>query len=491
MADVAVVGSGPNGLAAAVVAARAGLSVRVYEESPVPGGGARTEELHESGFRHDLGPAVHPMALASPFFRMFELDARVRFVTPGISFAHVLGSDSVALAHRSLDLTVADLGRDGAPWRRLFQPLVRHVDAVARATLAPPARLSGASAALVPVGLGACVDAALRGRVFREEKARALLAGLSAHAMNGGRSLAGSIVGVTLAAHAHARGWPIPIGGSQAITDALLAELSLRGGRVETGTVVRDLRELEGHSAVILDLTPHAFSDIAASDLSSRERRRACRFRFGPGVMKVDYSLDGQIPFQDARLAGASTLHIGGTAAEVESAEDAVLHGSRADRPFILLSQPTVFDPARAPAGKHVAWAYAHVPAWDDESDPEQVTRAIEEIAPGFRDLIRGATVRAAIAMPGLSRNFVGGDIGSGAVGLRQLLARPRFGPSPWRTPLPGVFLCSASTSPGPGVHGMGGYHAARHALAYLGIRDTFTRSAARREAEAGRAGYP
>ncbi|MGA1835318.1 NAD(P)/FAD-dependent oxidoreductase [Herbiconiux sp. 11R-BC] len=468
--DVVVVGSGPNGLAAAVTMARAGLSVRVFEAAGSPGGGARTAELTLPGHRHDVCSAVHPMALASPFFRAFALADRVEFVTPEISYAHGLAGGRAAVAYRDLDRTVEGLGPGGEAWRRLFGPLLDAQDAVVDFAMSPLVRLPRHPLAAAAFGARVLASARTAGAGFPGEAAGALLAGLSAHSIGRVASLGARGAGVLLGMLGHAPGgWPIPVGGSQAIVDALVAELRACGGEVVTETRVDELRALPSAHAVLLDVTPRALADIGGELLPTGYRNALRQFRYGDAASKVDFVLDGPVPWSNPDLARAGTVHLGGTAGEVDAGEREVARGRHPESPFVLVSQPSLFDPGRAPAGHHTLWAYTHVPRGSGRDMTEPVTARIEEFAPGFRDRILASAAIPASALQHYNANYVDGDIASGATGFGQLLARPMLSSSPWSTPLDGVYLCSASTSPGPGVHGMAGWHAARRAL-----RDVF-----------------
>lgn len=470
MTDAVVVGSGPNGLAAAVTLARAGLSVRVLERDHVPGGGTRTEELMRAGVRHDVCSAVHPMAVASPFFRAFELEKRIDLAVPEISYAHGLGAGRSGIAYRDLDRTGHELGRDGAAWVRLFRPLVKRIFptvAVATGNLlrVPPHPLAAAvlGARVLEQGL----PRAWEWR-FREATAAAMLTGVAAHAIGPLPSLSASGSGLLLAALAHAVGWPIPIGGSRSISDALIADLEAHGGSVQTDTEVRDLAEVSAR-VVLLDVAPAGLLRIGGDRLPDRYRRSLQRFRYGDAAAKVDYVLSGPVPWADGALAAAPTIHLGGDRPELVAAEAAVARGRLPERPYVLLSQPSVVDPGRAPGGLSTLWAYTHVPRGDDTDPTEIVTRRIEEFAPGFRDVVVDSRGVSARQMEHHNPNYVGGDIAGGALTALQLVRRPVWSPRPWRTPLRGVYLCSSATPPGPGVTGMSGFHAAS-----LALRDHF-----------------
>lgn len=463
--DVGVVGSGPNGLAAALTAAREGLRVAVFEAAPTLGGGAQTRELIESGFRHDTCSSVHPMAWASPFFRDFGLGDRVTFATPEASFAHAVSPRDVGVAFRSLDRTVEELGRDGRRWNGLFRPFDWRTDGLSRVVM--NARLA-AWRTPVPAALLMKQAAMARAVVRGGGMSAALMSGLSAHAIGGAHTLAAALIGVTLGALAHAEGWPIPIGGSGAITGALIASLRAHSVQFFTETRVTSLAEVPA-KVVILTVPPTRFAALAGDALTPAAARRYRGFRHGPAVAKVDLTLDEPIPWLDERLREAGTIHVGGTAREVLAGERMIVRGEAARPSFLLVAQPTTFDPSRAPLGKHTAWAYAHVPSESGLDPLELVLGRLQPFAPGVRDVVRGSKSLSGRELAAYNASYVGGDINSGSTSLRQLVARPRLSPVPWRTPLPGVYLGGASSSPGPGVHGMGGWHAARIAL-----RDNF-----------------
>jgi phytoene dehydrogenase-like protein len=467
--DAIVVGAGPNGLAAAVVLARAGLRVRLFERSTTIGGGSSTAELTLPGFLHDVCSAVHPMALASPFFREFGLAARVRLLTPEISYAHPLDGGGAGIAYRDLARTADELGVDGRAWRALLGWLVRHDDAVSEVSGSSLVRVPRHPFALAGLGVRAFEQggAFWNGR-FRSDVAPALLTGVIAHANRALPDLAAASAGLVLATHAHAGGWPIPVGGSQAIADALAADFVAHGGSIETGVEITSLADLPPAQAVLLDVTPQALASLAGDRLGARYGRR---FRYGSAVAKVDYALDGPVPWTNPALAQAVSLHLGGTRAEIASSERDVAAGRIPAYPYVVLSQPSVLDETRAPAGRHVVWAYTHVPAGSTIDRSDAITGQIERFAPGFRDRILASASSTAVQLEAHNPNYVGGDIASGDVSFGQLLARPKI-LDPWSTPIDGVYLCSASTAPGPGVHGMGGYHAARRALAReFGVR--------------------
>lgn len=461
----AVIGSGPNGLAAAVTLARAGIDVTVFEADQEIGGGTRTRPLMSEDVLHDVCSAVHPMALASPFFTQFELTKRVPFITPDVSYAHPLDHRPAALAHRNLDEMVSELGRDGRAYRRLFSMLTRNVDGATDFAL-------GGTMLRIPTPSGLLVGArvlelgTLAGRLrFRDQAAPALIAGVAAHSIGRSPSLAAAGIGVMLSLFGHVGGWPIPRGGSATITRALADDLRAHGGMVKLGQAIDDIRQLDGYGVKIFATSPRALARIAGEQLPQRYRRALSRYAYGAAAAKVDFVLDGPVPWRDPRVADAPTVHIGGTRAEIARAENAARRGRHAEQPFVLVSQPSRFDDTRAPDGKHVLWTYAHVPNGSSVDVTAAVTAQLERFAPGFRDRILASHSTTARELAEYNMNYVGGDINVGAVSMRQLIARPMLSTQPWRTPMKGVYLASSATPPGPGVHGLPGWHAARLAL--------------------------
>jgi phytoene dehydrogenase-like protein len=464
--DAVVVGAGPNGLAAAVTLARAGLDVLVLERAATIGGGARTAELTLPGFRHDVCSAVHPLALQSPFFRRFGLAERIELRLPEVQYGHPLDHGRAGVAYRDLDRTAEALGVDADAYRRLFGPLVRRVDRVADiATDAllrvpqHPVALAALGARVLEQGTGAW------GSRFRNSVAPAMLTGVAAHAIRPMPSIPTAAAALTLGTYAHAGGWPVPIGGSQAIVDALADDLRAHGGRIETGSEVRSLADLPDARAVLFDTSVPALLRIAGDRVPRLRRAVLRRFRFGDAAAKVDFALSEPVPWTNPVLREAGTVHVGGTRAEIAAAEHDVARGVHGDAPYVLVAQPSVVDPGRAPAGRHVLWAYTHVPAGSDVDRADAVIRQIERFAPGFRATILATSSRTARDLEAHDPNYGGGDIASGAASLRQLVARPTPFGDPWRTTADGLYLCSQSAAPGPGVHGMAGWRAARSAL--------------------------
>ncbi len=466
MPDAIVVGSGPNGLGAAIVLARAGLSVRVLEANETAGGGCRSAELTLPGFVHDVCAAIHPLGVASPLLRSLPLgDHGVEWIHPPVVLAHPFDDGTAATIVRSVDETADALGPDADRYRRLMAPLVARHEALVETLLAPLA-LPSHPAVLARFSVRAALPARLVAeRAFRGEQARGLFAGLAAHSMLPLTRMPSAAFGLILGVLAHAVGWPFPRGGSQRLADGLASYLESLGGELETGHRVESLAELAGESAVLLDVTPRQLLSLAGEALPARYRRALERFRYGPGAFKVDWALDGPIPWRAPGCARAATVHLGATLAEIVASEQAPWGGGVAERPFVLLAQPSLFDPTRAPEGKHTAWSYCHVPNGSGVDVSERIEAQVERFAPGFRDRILARSVMGPAALEAHNANYVGGDIHGGAADVRQLVARPVLRVSPYSTPLPGVFLCSSSTPPGGGVHGMCGFHAARVAL--------------------------
>jgi phytoene dehydrogenase-like protein len=465
--DAVVVGAGPNGLAAAIELARAGRRVRVIEASDTVGGGSRSAELTLPGFVHDVCSTAHPLALASPFFRSIDLARHgLEWAHPAAPVAHALAPDRAVSLERSVEATAAGLGRDERAWRRLFGPLSREWERLVPALLGPVVRPPRHPVLLARFGLPALLSATGLGRLaFREPAARALFAGLAAHSMVAlGRPLTASF-GLVLGLLAHGVGWPFARGGSGRIVDALVAEATGLGVEIETGHEVRSLSELPAARAVLLTLTPRQVLALAGDRLPAGYRGALERYRYGPGLFKVDWALSGPIPWHDPAAARAGTVHLGGTVGEVAASEAAVARGLHSDRPFVLLTQPSIADPTRAPAGRHVAWAYCHVPNGSTADMTDAIETQVERFAPGFRELVIGRSTTSASALEAYDASYVGGDINGGLADWRQLVFRPAVRWDPYAVPGTNLFLCSASTPPGGGVHGMCGWHAARSAI--------------------------
>jgi len=468
--DAVVVGSGPNGLAAALTLARAGFAVDVFEGAASPGGGCRTAELTLPGFHHDICSAVHPLAAASPFFLGTNLEARgVRLLAPKVAFAHPLDGGRAAAAVGSVAETASALGADAGAYRRLLAPLVRDAGAIVPAVLAPLRSVPAHPAALARFGQRGLLPATLLARRFETEEARALLAGLAAHSIQPLTSPLTGGFGLLLAMLAHSAGWPVVEGGSARLIDALTSELAALDGQLVTGCRISRLDQLPPARLVLLDISPREFLRIAGDQMPAGYRRALEKFRYGPGVCKVDWALDGPVPWAAAACREAGTLHLGGTLAEITRSEADVAAGRHPGRPYCIVAQPGVVDPSRAPEGKHTLWGYCHVPSGSTADMADRIEAQIERFAPGFRDLVLAREVRTAADLEKHNPNYVGGDINGGAGTLRQTVFRPTSRWHPYRTALDGVYLCSASTPPGGGVHGMCGVGAARTALADLG----------------------
>jgi phytoene dehydrogenase-like protein len=467
--DAIIVGAGPNGLAAAVTLARAGLSVQVYERASTIGGGARTAELTLPGFHHDVCSAVHPMALASGFFQRFQLDRKVEFFVPEISYAHPLDRGRAGIAYRDLDRTALELGVDGPAWKRLMGPLVAHAGHVAQLTGSQLIQLPRHPVTAARFARSVLEQGSpLWNRRFRQDEAPGMLTGVAAHSIRAMPSLSTAGAALTLGTQAHAAGWPIPRGGSQAITDALAADLVEHGGQITTDVEITDLNELPKAQAVLLDVSPRALLAMAGTRLPAAYRAALKVFRYGNAVAKVDFALSGPVPWTHPEVRRAGTVHVGGTRAQIAHGEQQVARGQHSTNPYVLASQPSIFDDSRAPAGNHVLWTYTHVPRGSDLDQTDAVTQQIERFAPGFRDLILATSSRTAVDMQQYNPNYVGGDIAAGSPSIAQLISRPVPWPDPWRTPVTGLYLCSSSTPPGPGVHGLSGYYAARSALRHV-----------------------
>jgi phytoene dehydrogenase-like protein len=466
--DAVVVGSGPNGLVGAITLAEAGLRVLLLEGAGQFGGGLHSAALTRDGFTHDRCASVLPLALASKAFR--ELNLQIEWAFPPVQAAHPLDGQDAVLVHRDIAQTAAGLGsaRDALAWRQ-------SVGATARAgyglvdSLLSPLSVPRAPLRLARYGaLGALPATALARALFGGERGRATLAGMAAHSMVDLRLPITGGYGMLLAALAHQVGWPVVRGGSQRLASALVRRLVELGGVAECGHQVRNLSDVPNAEVILLDLTPVQVLAVCGDKLPAEYARRLRRFRYGPGVFKVDWALSGPVPWADAAVSAAGTVHLGGTLAQIAAGEAEVAAGRHPERPYVLAVQPCAADPSRAPAGRHVLWAYCHVPNGSTVDMTAAIEDQIERFAPGFRDVILARVTHDTAALERNDPNLVGGDIGGGYAGLTQFIRRPKLSPHPWATPLRGVYLCSASTPPGGGVHGMGGFHAARLALARL-----------------------
>jgi phytoene dehydrogenase-like protein len=461
--EAAVVGSGPNGLAAAISMAEAGYKVRVYEAAAAPGGATRTEEVTLPGFRHDLGSAIHPLAAASPFFesRPFQM-LGLQWIQPDAPLAHPLDDGTAVMLEANLAKTADGLGSDGQRYIDLFGPLVESWPKIRHDVLAS-VRIPSHPFQMVRFGLSAMLPASWLCRTrFEGPRARALFAGIAAHSMIPLSFMFSSAIGVVLSIAAHTVGWPFPRGGSCRIAESMIRYLESLGGSVELNHRVTDLGELADNGAVLCDVTPAQFERVAGGQISQRYRRRLRRFRYGVGVFKMDWALSQPIPWKAKECLRAATVHVGGQLKEIEESEEAAWYGRPSNRPFVLLAQPSLFDPTRAPKGKHTAWAYCRVPRGSQHDMTAAIEDQIERFAPGFRDCVLARKSWNPQEMEAWDSNLIGGDIAGGALTWDQLFLRPG-----WRmydTPIRNVFLCSSSTPPGPGVHGMCGFHAAERA---------------------------
>jgi phytoene dehydrogenase-like protein len=465
--DAIVVGSGPNGLSAAITLARAGCSVLVCEANATIGGGARSAELTLPGFVHDVCSAVHPLAAGSPFFKTLPLERfGLEWIQPDIPLAHPLDDSAAACLYRDVDFTAEQLPGDSRAYRRLIKPLARKWEKLANEFLQPMLHLPSHPMALARFGIPALWPASSLAKIlFKHDPARALFGGIAAHSFLPLEAIASSAFGLVLGMAGHAVGWPIPRGGSQAIANALANYLHELGGKIETNHRVENLNDLPKSRAVLLDVSVWQFLRIAGQGMAAAYRRRLESFRHAPGIFKIDYALSEPIPWKAKACRRAGTIHLGGAMDEIAAAERDVARGKIPERPFTLVAQQSLFDESRAPRGRHTLWAYCHAP-FDCKIDmSDRIEFQIERFAPGFRDCILARHTMGAAELEKTNLNLAGGDINGGAANLRQLIARPIFSPTPYRTSLRGVYLCSASTPPGGGVHGMCGYHAAQLAL--------------------------
>ena len=472
-ADAIVVGAGPNGLAAAIALARAGLHVVVYEAQDTIGGGCRSAALTLPGFVHDVCSAVHPMGAASPFFRTLPLrDHGLTWIEPPAMVAHPFDEGTpAALVMRSVAETAQGFGADRESYRDLLGGVARLWPRIEDAVLGPPS-LPRHPFSVARFGLDALQSAdGLARRYFSTERTRALLAGIAAHGMVPLDMFPSGAVGLVLGALAHVVGWPFPRGGAQKLADALGSYLRSLGAEIVTNTPVAALDELPPAKAILCDLSPRPFARLADRRLPESYKQKLARYRYGMGTFKVDWALDGPIPWRDVTVARAATVHLGGTLQEIDRSERDAWSGRVSDNPFVLLVQPSLFDATRAPAGKHTAWAYCHVPSGARADMLPAIERQIERFAPGFGERVLARHVMTPADLEMRNPNLVGGDIGMGITDLRQIIARPTW--RGYRTPVRGLYLCSASTPPGVAVHGMCGYHAARCAL-----QDVFGRRA-------------
>ncbi len=467
--DAVVVGAGPNGLAAAVELARAGRSVAVLEAEETVGGGTRSAELTLPGFVHDLGSAIHPLGYASPFFRTLPLEEHgLEWIHPPAPLAHPFDDGSAAVLERSVEATAAALGPDARAYERSMRGIAEDADRLAAYFVGSP-RLIRHPLSLASSGLRAARSArGLAESLFAGEKARGLFAGNAAHSFLPLEKPPSALFGLVLGTLGHAFGWPFPKGGSQRIADALVSYLLTLGGEVYTGVRVESVDDVPRTRAILFDVTPRQLHDIAGEHFTERYQNALKRYRYGPGVFKVDYALSGPIPWNARECLRAGTVHLGGTLDEISAGEAAVWRNEHPERPFVLLAQQSLFDQTRAPEGKHTVWAYCHVPNGSTFDMTGRIESQIERFAPGFKERILAKNTVGPADLETINANLVGGDINGGVMDLRQLLARPMPRPNPYSTPAKGLYICSSSTPPGGGVHGMCGYLAARVASRYL-----------------------
>ena len=467
--DAIVIGAGPNGLAAAITIARTGKSVIVYEAKESIGGGSRSMELTLPGFVHDVCSAIHPLGLGSSFFRSLPLEQYgLEWIHPPVPLAHPFDDDSVAVLERSIDATSETLGRDARAYRKLMEPLAAHWNIISNAFFGP---LRLGPLFLHPFALASFGFKALRSAEgfakshFKGPQARALFAGMSGHWILPLDRPISAAAGLALGTMGHAIGWPLPRGGSQHIVDAMAAYLQALGGEIVTGIEIKSLDMLPPARAVLCDITPRQLLRIAGTRLPASYQRKLQHYRYGPGVFKLDLALDGPIPWRAPACGRAGTVHLGGTLPEIVASEAAVWRGEHPERPLVLLAQQSLFDPTRAPAGKHTVWAYCHVPSGSTFDMSERIEAQIERFAPGFRDRILARHTLNAAQLEEYNANYIGGDINGGVQDIWQLFTRPTIQVNPYTTPLDNVYLCSSSTPPGGGVHGLCGYYAATTAL--------------------------
>ena len=464
--EAIIVGSGPNGLAAAITMQQQGIATLLVEKNATIGGGLRSGEITLPGFVHDICSAVHPMAVSSPFMAGLPLsDYGLRYSYPPVCAVHPLDGGETAVLYHSLTDTVRDLGIDGDAYHQLISPIVDSWQYLVDDILSPPIHIPGNPFAYARFGLNAIKSAARLSRGFQTEKAKALWAGMAAHAMLPLTHASSAAIALVLSAVGHVHGWPIAEGGSQSIADAMGRYFVALGGTIQTNFFVETLQQLPPTKVVLLDTSPKQLLSIARDSLSTFYKWQLARYKVGMGVYKIDFALDGPIPFTSPESRKAGTVHLGGTFAAIAASEQLTWNNKHSDDPFVLVAQQSLFDSTRATKGKHTAWAYCHVPNGSNKDMTAAIENQIERFAPGFRDLILAKTVSTPATLEAYNPNYGGGDINGGAIDLKQLFARPALRISPYRTSAKGIYICSASTPPGGGVHGMCGYHAAKTAL--------------------------
>lgn len=463
--DAVVVGSGPNGLAAAITLQQKGLSVLLIEGKPTIGGGLRTAELTLPGYLHDICSAVHPLAAGSPFFETLPLkDFGLEYIYPEIDAAHPLDNGTAGVLKGRVVETAEPLGVDKDSYIKLMQPVVNDWPSIAQDVLGP-LHFPKHPFAMARFGLSALTSATHLVKRFKTPEARGLLAGMAAHSILPLSNLSTSAIALVLMANGHLKGWPIPKGGSIRIAKALACYFESIGGKIETNTYISSMEQLPSAHAVLFDITPRQLLQIAGHKFSSIYRWQLERYRYGPGVFKIDWALDAPIPFMNEACRKAGTVHLGNTFEEISASEQQIWDGKHPEKPFVLLAQPTISDASRAPQGKHVAWAYCHVPGGSTKDMTEIIENQVERAAPGFKDTILAKSTMITSQLEEYNPNYIGGDIVGGVIDLGQLFTRPALRWSPYKTPAKGIYICSSSTPPGGGVHGMCGYHAAQRVI--------------------------
>ncbi|MBB5394030.1 NAD(P)/FAD-dependent oxidoreductase [Mucilaginibacter sp. AK015] len=463
--DAIVVGSGPNGLAAAILMQQNGLSVLLIEGKSQIGGGLRTAELTLPGFKHDICSAIHPLAAASPFFKTLPLAAHgLNYIYPEVDAAHPLEHGNPAVLCRSIDATAHQLGADEEAYKSLMLSVTKNWSLIDTDVLGP-LHFPKHPLAMASFGFNAIKPATLMANKFKTKQAKALLAGMAAHSMQPLTNIATSAIALVLLAAGHLQGWPVPQGGSNSIANALAAHFTSLGGHIQTDTYIKSLDQLPSAHAVLFDITPKQLLQIAGHKFSALYKWQLERYRYGVGVYKVDWALSDPIPFSSETCRKAGTVHIGNTLNEIRDAEKQTWSGKHPDKPFVLLAQQSLFDDTRAPQGKHTAWAYCHVPGGSTKDMTAAIEKQVERYAPGFRDIILAKHTMDTVQMEEYNPNYIGGDINGGVIDIGQLFTRPALRYSPYQTSQKGLYICSASTPPGGGVHGMCGYYAAKKAL--------------------------
>lgn len=463
--DAIIVGSGPNGLSAAITLQKAGLSVLIVEAKPTIGGGMRTAELTLPGFKHDICSAIHPMAMGSPFFADLPLHEHgLEFVHAPLPAAHPFDNGSAAILSRSIEETAKPLGKDGQAYLKLIQPLVESWPKIVDDVMGPLG-FPKHPLLLAQFGLKAMQPASWIANHFKTEAAKGLWAGMTAHSIQPLTNYASTAIGMVLSAVGHLYGWPIPKGGSQSIADALGSYFISLGGKIETAFLVKSLNQLPSSDVVLFDVTPKQLLEIAGDRFSPLYKWQLERYRYGMGIFKVDWALDGPIPFTATECSKAATVHLGNTFNEIAAAEKLASSGGHPEKPFVLLAQQSLFDSTRAPKGKNTAWAYCHVPNGSTVNMTAAIENQVERFAPGFKDQILAKNSMNSSQIEAYNPNYIGGDINGGIIDIGQLFTRPALRISPYRTSAKGIYICSSSTPPGGGVHGMCGFHAAKTAL--------------------------